>query len=85
MAASSIDPRDRNWRHLVKFENIYQHHGVKGHEIVLAFETALLDVTVYGRDKFEYFDGGAKNFAEWVDIARLKTDEQDLFPIALLS
>jgi ADP-ribose pyrophosphatase YjhB (NUDIX family) len=72
-------------RLLATFENIYEHHGAKGHEIAFAFETTFLDAAVYGRDKFEYLDGGVKNFAEWVDIARLITGDQVLFPLGLIS
>jgi 8-oxo-dGTP pyrophosphatase MutT (NUDIX family) len=65
-------------------ESIYTHHGAQGHEIVFVFATAFADADVYTRDSFRFRDGGVDNTAHWVDIARLRNGQEQLFPAGLL-
>jgi ADP-ribose pyrophosphatase YjhB (NUDIX family) len=74
-----IEPRP-----LAVLENLYEHHGARGHEIVFVFETAFADARAYQRSQFDFVDGGVRNEVEWVDRARFVVGEQRLFPEGLL-
>src|SRR5262245_20031085 len=41
-------------RLLAVIESIFEHHGVLGHEIVFAFETAFADGAAYQREVFDF-------------------------------
>ena len=65
-------------------ENLYEHHGVRGHEIVFVFETAFTDSAAWGREAFQFHDGGVDNHARWIAIDRFRSGEQQLFPAGLI-
>jgi 8-oxo-dGTP pyrophosphatase MutT (NUDIX family) len=65
-------------------ENLYEHHGAPGHEIVFAFAIRLLDPAFYARDRFTIDEGnGMVLDAEWFPLARIRTGEVKLFPDGL--
>ena len=65
-------------------ENIYEHHGHTGHEIIFAFPIELKNPEIYETQRFQIFEHeGTSHWAEWVAIERFKTREQILFPPAL--
>ena len=67
------------------FENIYEHVGTIGHEIVFAFRIRLLDPSLYERSRFKFFESeGTSHWAEWIDMSRFKSGEHTLFPGGLL-
>jgi ADP-ribose pyrophosphatase YjhB (NUDIX family) len=71
-------------RLLTVLENLYDHHGSPGHEIVFVFEAAFVDDQAYQRPSFAFVDQGVRNDVEWVDLARLKSGREKLFPDGLL-
>lgn len=69
----------------VVFENIFQHHGVQGHEIVFAFPVHFSDSQIYAKNRFQIFEArGSVHWVEWIEIERFKKGEQILFPPNLL-
>lgn len=65
-------------------ENLYEHHGAPGHEIVFVYPIRLLDAGFYARDRFTIDEGnGMLVEAEWFDLARLRAGEVALFPDGL--
>ena len=72
-------------RLITVLENLYEHHGVRGHEIVFADETAFANRDVYRRDHFQFRDDGADNAALWVDVVRFRAGDGQLFPHGLLN
>ena len=64
-------------------ENLYEHHGARGHEIVFVYETGFANRDVYRRDGFRFRDGSADNTALWVDVARFRAGDEQLFPVGL--
>jgi ADP-ribose pyrophosphatase YjhB (NUDIX family) len=65
-------------------ENLYEHHGHPGHEIVFAFPIRLLDESFYARARFTIDEGNGNVFdAEWFDLARIRSGEVKLFPTGL--
>jgi 8-oxo-dGTP pyrophosphatase MutT (NUDIX family) len=68
---------------LTVIENLYEHHGARGHEIVLVFETAFVQPDGYRQDAFEFRDGAVPCRAQWVDADRFCRGEEQLFPIGL--
>jgi ADP-ribose pyrophosphatase YjhB (NUDIX family) len=69
---------------LTVMENLYSHHGTRGHEIVFVFETAFADNQACSNDKFPFDDGGVANEAEWVQINRFVNGSDQLFPAGLI-
>ena len=69
---------------LTVIENIYEHHGMKGHEVVLVFEAAFADPQAYRQERFTFADGGVDSEAQWVDVARFHAGQEALFPTGLI-
>ena len=65
-------------------ENLYTHNGAVGHEIVLVFETSLVDVAQYSRETFSFGDDGNRNEVKWVALSRFVRREAVLFPVGLV-
>jgi ADP-ribose pyrophosphatase YjhB (NUDIX family) len=65
-------------------ENLYTHNGAVGHEIVLVFETSLVDVAQYSRGTFSFGDDGNRNEVKWVALSRFVRREAVLFPVGLV-
>lgn len=65
-------------------ENIYEHEGVKGHDIVFAFPITFDDPAIYENRRFLYLESdGTGHNAEWVSIERFKSGADRLFPTAI--
>jgi hypothetical protein len=65
-------------------ENLYEHHGARGHEIVFVFDTAFASADAYRRDSFQFQDGGVDNSAQWIELVRFRIGTDRLFPIGLI-
>jgi ADP-ribose pyrophosphatase YjhB (NUDIX family) len=65
-------------------ENLYTHLGAAGHEIVFVFEAEFADESAYRTDGFAFTDGGVRNEVKWVDVARFRSGQEQLFPLDLL-
>lgn len=63
-------------------ENIYDHEGAPGHEIVFVFETRFADEAMLNRDSFAYDEGAGPVSAEWVGVDRFD-GQTPLYPIGL--
>lgn len=65
----------------IVFENLYEHHGSKGHEIIFAFPLSVDKLEIYAQNRFEITEErGSKHFVEWIDIEAFKTGSKLLFP-----
>jgi ADP-ribose pyrophosphatase YjhB (NUDIX family) len=69
---------------LTVIENIYEHHGTTGHEIVFVFEAAFAEPDAYRRQAFRFQDGGVDNRACWIEAERFRSGEAPLFPAGLV-
>lgn len=56
-------------------ENLYEHHGTAGHEIVIVWEGRLTDPGLAVADSFVIEDGPFRDLAEWRDPASLPPGE----------
>ena len=65
-------------------ESLYTHHGAQGHEIVFVFATGFADAEVHRRDCFQFRDGDVDNTAQWADVARFRSEQEQLFPAGLI-
>lgn len=66
------------------FENIFDHHGVKGHEIILAYSISFDDPQVYAKQRFQIReDGGSMHWVEWIEMERFRSGDAILIPAAL--
>ena len=66
-------------------ENIFEHHGIQGHEIVFAFPVQFSDSQVYAKNRFQIFEArGSSHWVEWIEIERFNRGEHILFPPGLL-
>lgn len=67
------------------YENIFEHHGVKGHEIILAFQVAFDDLKIYEKERFQICESrGSMHWVEWVEINRFRNGKETLFPLSLI-
>ena len=67
------------------FENIFDHHGTKGHEIIFAFPITLDRKEIYSRRRFQISEHrGSTHWVEWVPIERFQRQEALLFPNGIL-
>ena len=70
---------------LTVVENIYEHYGVRGHEVAFVFETAFAEAKAYEREVFGFQDGdGIACEGRWVDIGCFRGGAQRLFPAGLI-
>lgn len=69
---------------LTVMESFYEHHGVRGHEVVFVFATAFADQAGYGCERFHFREGSIDLKAEWIDIGRFRRGEAQLFPLGLI-
>ena len=68
------------WR---AFENIYEHEGATGHEIIFAAEIRLGDEAIYRRDRFDFLEHeGLRCCAVWLAPLRLPPGVE-LYPTGL--
>ena len=66
------------------FENIYEHEGSIGHEIVFAFPIRLKGPLCESLRFKISEDSGTLHWAEWIALSRFRSGEQVLFPLDLL-
>jgi 8-oxo-dGTP pyrophosphatase MutT (NUDIX family) len=71
-------------RFLATLENIYDHHGVLGHEIVFVFQTNFVDRSAYHKPQLGFSDGGIYNDVAWINITSFSADGVALYPAGLL-
>jgi mutator protein MutT len=66
-------------------ENIFQHHGQIGHELIIAFPMALDNKEVYSKNRFQIHENkGSTHWVEWIPLENFKLGKAVLFPGALL-
>lgn len=65
------------------FENIYEHAGHVGHEIIFAFPVTIDDPKVRADDRFQLEDNGELHWVEWVALSRFREGSDVLLPLAL--
>ena len=71
-----------SWR---MYENLYEHEGSMGHEIILCTSVALLDEHLYSQDRIVFSeDSGAESIARWFSVKECKRGELALFPDGLV-
>ncbi|WP_282609431.1 NUDIX hydrolase [Pelagibius sp. Alg239-R121] len=66
-------------------ENLYEHEGAKGHEIVFVYEAAFLKAEAYDVEDFAFTDGGLAADATWIAADEFRSGQQQLFPEGLSS
>ncbi len=65
-------------------ENLYEHHGVNGHEIVFVFGTSFVRQDCYEIERFAYKEESLDGLAEWLPFESLAKERTNLFPDGLL-
>ncbi|WP_166156709.1 MULTISPECIES: NUDIX domain-containing protein [unclassified Neochlamydia] len=62
-------------------ENIFEHQGIKRHEIIFTFPIKLSNETIYTKNRFQlYEDRRGAHWVEWIPIDRFERSEALLFP-----
>ncbi len=65
-------------------ENLYEHHGVTGHEIVFLCHAHFLDNSFYRKDSFVFEESDeTRGTARWVSLDELAAKQLELFPTGL--
>ena len=65
-------------------ENIYEHEGVPGHELVMVHEVTL-EESAYERDAARFTDGGVEIETGWVPLDAFRRGDAELFSSGLLA
>ena len=67
------------------YENIFEHQGSKGHEIIFAFPITLCDKNIYSKTRFQIQEVGVNtHWVEWIPIKHFEKNEAILFPSLLI-
>ncbi len=82
--AEEISATVRDVRPLTVLENIYQHEGQTGHEVVFIYTVVLDDCGLAAADEFVVDDEGTRFACAWVPVSDFKTKKTALFPDGLL-
>ena len=64
------------------FENLYDHAGHIGHEIIFAFPIQVADPSIRAQRRFQIRDNETPVWVEWIEMARFAAGET-LLPTAL--
>ncbi|MBA3816470.1 MAG: NUDIX domain-containing protein [Parachlamydiaceae bacterium] len=65
-------------------ENIFEHHGFIGHEIILAFPINFDDPEIYAKKRFQIYESnGSVHWVEWIELNHFRSGKSILFPPAL--
>lgn len=72
-------------RLLSVIENLFEHHGAAGHEIVFVFDVAFRHAAAYLKERYDFFDGSRVEVATWVEIERFRSETEPLFPAGLVA
>ena len=65
-------------------ENIFEHHGVIGHEIVFAFPIAFDNPEIYTKKRWQIFEPKYSLWVEWVDLEHFCSGKFKFLPEELL-
>jgi ADP-ribose pyrophosphatase YjhB (NUDIX family) len=66
-------------------ENIFEHHGVQGHEVIFAFSIIFDDSKIYMKQRFQIYEShGSMHWVEWVEMERFRSGKETLFPLNLI-
>ncbi|MEM9970183.1 MAG: NUDIX domain-containing protein [Pseudomonadota bacterium] len=83
--AEELGAETRVLSRLAVFENLFEHHGAKGHEIVFAFEVALDEPGLASAEAFQMQDNGYVNNARWIPWTEFVEGRERLLPDGLLT
>lgn len=73
----------KNIKRIAIIENLYEHHGAMGHEIVFLHSAEFLDAAAYLRSDYSFVDGGVSNECTWISVDDFKSKRFELFPKGL--
>ena len=71
-------------RLLTALENLYEHYGMTGHEIVFVYETEFVRPQAYDQESWTYQEETLDGAAEWVGLDQLRSGAEALYPEGLL-
>ncbi len=74
----------REVRYLFTLENVFVHNGAPGHEIVLVYDGAFVDETLYAQAVLRGQDTNDVFEAFWKSRRELQADSRPLYPSGLL-
>lgn len=67
-------------------ENIFEHHGCTGHEIIFAFPIKFIEQNIYSNTRFQIREErGSTHWVEWIPIEQFEKSEAFLFPSILIN
>jgi len=78
-----LDAEITQLKYLATLENIFTYNGQRGHEIVLVFDGAFVDRSIYERDLVGHEDDGSTFRAVWKSLGEFGMGQAILFPEGL--
>ena len=70
-------------RYMATLENIFVHEGQRGHEIVLLYQAALADPSLYERETLQVNENGQILTARWMALHEFQNGGPPLYPDGL--
>ncbi|MGH1413151.1 MAG: NUDIX hydrolase [Pelagimonas sp.] len=65
-------------------ENLYEHHGEKGHEMVLVYEARFANPSIYDADQLAFAEAdGLEMQAKWISLPKARAGRIALYPDGL--
>ena len=64
-------------------ENLFEHHGARGHEIMFVYEAAFTLPHMYDRDEYLIIEGETSSVARWMGLEEFRSGRTKLFPAGL--
>ena len=68
-------------RFVSTIENLFTYNGKKGHEIILVYEGALADKSLYQKDRFMFMEGDREAEAGWYSKADIEREGISVYPV----
>lgn len=70
-------------RQIAVLENIFDHHGAQGHEVVFVLTARFVEPSVYAADQLAFEEDGQHGEAKWIALSKVRAGRTVLFPDGL--
>jgi ADP-ribose pyrophosphatase YjhB (NUDIX family) len=74
----------KNIKRIAIIENVYDHHGAIGHEIVFVHSAEFSNAAAYLRSDYSFIDGEVSNECVWISDHEFEAKRFQLFPNGLI-
>ncbi len=65
-------------------QNLFDHEGSQGHEVVFVFTARFENETLYEADQLAFVEGDSAETAKWISLEKARAGRLNLFPDGLI-